>query len=170
MKWLILPAPICFSRSPVAKLSGIERTFRFTHPNAYDLKHVGDMPATCPVCGQDLRGARFYFGAAYVSYALMVGLMIITAAIFYLVMGGIGDYIWTFLGIATAVAILTTPLVFRYSRVIFLYICVSTKACLRVDEAGVPFVSWNAETNVMLRFFEPWLQALDGLAQMQASS
>lgn len=69
----------------------------------------------------------FYFGAAYVSYALMVGLMIITAAIFYLVMGGIGDYIWTFLGIATAVAILTTPLVFRYSRVIFLYICVKYK-------------------------------------------
>ena len=100
----------------------------FTHPNAYDLKHVGDMPATCPVCGQDLRvEPGLCFGAAYVSYALMVGLMIITAAIFYLVMGGIGDYIWTFLGIATAVAILTTPLVFRYSRVIFLYICVKYK-------------------------------------------
>ena len=45
--------------------------------SAYNLKRVSEMPAECPVCGEDFaREPGFYFGAAYVSYALTVALWI----------------------------------------------------------------------------------------------
>ena len=44
---------------------------------AYNLKHVSDMCSACAVCGEDFaREPGFYFGAAYVSYALTVALWI----------------------------------------------------------------------------------------------
>jgi uncharacterized protein (DUF983 family) len=44
---------------------------------AYDLPRVSEMPATCPVCEEDFeREPGFYFGAAYVSYALTVALWV----------------------------------------------------------------------------------------------
>lgn len=44
---------------------------------AYDLRRVSEMPTECPVCGDDFeREPGFYFGAAYVSYALTVALWI----------------------------------------------------------------------------------------------
>ena len=99
----------------------------------------------------------------------MVGLMIITAAIFYLVMGGIGDYIWTFLGIATAVAILTTPLVFRYSRVIFLYICVKVqrRAFASMRLGFLSYLGMRNERHAPI-FRTLVTSAGRGLAQMQS--
>ncbi|MGB0196394.1 MAG: DUF983 domain-containing protein [Flavobacteriales bacterium] len=50
---------------------------RLFNSHAYDLKRVSEMPAKCPVCGEDFaREPGFYFGAAYVSYALTVALWI----------------------------------------------------------------------------------------------
>ena len=46
----------------------------FTH-KAYNLRNLSGMPPNCPICAEDFaREPGFYFGAAYVSYALTVGL------------------------------------------------------------------------------------------------
>lgn len=50
---------------------------RLFNSHACDLKRVSEMPAGCPECGEDFaREPGFYFGAAYVSYALTVALWI----------------------------------------------------------------------------------------------
>ena len=49
----------------------------FVKPNAYDLRHTAAMHSACESCGEDFaREPGFYFGAAYVSYALTVALWI----------------------------------------------------------------------------------------------
>ena len=86
--------------------------------------------------------------------------MIITAAIFYLVMGGIGDYIWTFLGIATAVDPDHAAGVPVFARDLSLHLRQVQRRAFASMRLG--FLSYlGMRTNVMLRFFEPWLQALD---------
>ena len=87
----------------------------------YDLKRFATMRDNCPDC--DLKFERepgFFYGAMYVSYALSVGIFLVTAFILYFVAGdpSVNTYIIT----VAAVATLLYPLNFRYSRVIFLNI------------------------------------------------
>jgi hypothetical protein len=82
----------------------------------------------CPACGSSNRvEPGFYFGAAYVSYVLMVGLLMLVVLAYYLVFGEIFDHFWRLMTVASGASLLSTPLVFRYSRIIFLYICVPHK-------------------------------------------
>lgn len=100
----------------------------FRHANAYDLKKVGEMHPYCPVCGSSNRvEPGFYFGAAYVSYILMVGILIAMVFVYYLIFGEVFEHFWRLMISATLLSIGLTPLIFRYSRVIFLYICVPYK-------------------------------------------
>jgi Protein of unknown function (DUF983) len=97
----------------------------FVHANPYSWKHIGEMHPYCPRCGNSNRvEPGFYFGAAYVSYILMVGLLLMLVAVYYLVFGEIFDHFWRLMAVALATAVLITPVIFRYSRIIFLYICV----------------------------------------------
>jgi hypothetical protein len=100
----------------------------FKTTNPYDLKHIAEMHPTCPHCGHSNRvEPGFYFGAAYVSYILMVGLLCCLITVYYLVYGEIFEHFWRLMFMATGFALVLTPVVFRYSRVIFLYICVPFK-------------------------------------------
>ncbi|MFM2207181.1 MAG: hypothetical protein RL213_1156 [Bacteroidota bacterium] len=100
--------------------------FRFRNP--FLLKKVGLMYEYCPSCGNSNRvEPGFYFGAAYVSYMLMVGLLLGLVLAYYLVFGEIFEHFWRLMTFAVVLSIISTPVVFRYSRIIFLYICVPFK-------------------------------------------
>ena len=82
----------------------------------------------CPVCKSSNRvEPGFYFGAAYVSYVLMVGLLMLFVLGYFLVFGEIFEHFWRLMSGAVIIAILSTPVIFRYSRILFLYICVKYK-------------------------------------------
>ena len=77
----------------------------------------------CPVCNSSKRvEPGFYFGAAYVSYMLMVGLLMAFVLGYYLFYGEIFEHLWRLMSGAVIIAILSTPVIFRYSRILFLYI------------------------------------------------
>ncbi len=90
----------------------------FAH-KAYNLKKFGEMPENCPHCGMRFeREPGFFYGAMYVSYILSVGIFLVTSAILYFVFGD--PELEVYLISVTVVSIFLYPLVFRYSRVLFL--------------------------------------------------
>src|SRR4051812_23736598 len=95
----------------------------FKNPNPYNLRTAGIMNPLCPVCGQNFRPEPgFYFGGAMVSYAAMVTFNVAVAAIFYLIVGDLFNHYVQLLFTLATCSILVTPLMFRYSRTIWLYI------------------------------------------------
>jgi len=75
----------------------------------------------CPVC--DLRFERepgFFFGAMYISYAFVVGTTAAVSLLLYFAFGDPG--IWVYLLTIGVVLSLSLPLIFRYSRIIYLYL------------------------------------------------
>jgi len=95
----------------------------FKHPNPYRLKTVGDIYPVCPVCGQNFRPEPgFYFGGAIISYPLMVLFGALVTGIFYAVAGDLSNHFVSLMLTLTSAIILVTPVTFRYSRIIFLYI------------------------------------------------
>ncbi len=92
----------------------------FLYPNPYVISKINLMPANCPVCNLSFeQETGFYWGAMYVSYGLTVMISFINFVCFYFIWGWLT---WEFLVENTIVLILTLPLVFRYSRVLFLYL------------------------------------------------
>ena len=94
---------------------------------AYDLRRVSEMPKNCPVCGEDFgREPGFYFGAAYVSYALTVALWIavLVALTCFDAWGwmefGMFSHPVTFLGTGITVLLVLMPLIYRLSRSIWI--------------------------------------------------
>lgn len=61
----------------------------------------------------------FFFGAMYVSYAFIVGIVVVTSLALYFILDN--PSVWVYLGAVYAVILLTLPLIFRYSRVLYLY-------------------------------------------------
>ncbi|MCX7743577.1 MAG: DUF983 domain-containing protein [Flavobacteriales bacterium] len=92
----------------------------FVHKNAYNLGNAGKMHQHCPACGLDYQPEPgFYFGAGYVSYALTVAVSI---AVFVALFPFVDWYRWEiYIGVIAGALLLTFPLLFRYSRVIWLY-------------------------------------------------
>lgn len=92
------------------------RVFKF--PNAYNLTTFDKMHDTCPCCNElYFKEPGFYYGAMYVSYALMVGWFLITWGInAWLINAGV----WAYLGMVSLSIILFTPLTFRISRLVWL--------------------------------------------------
>ena len=102
-------------------------------PNAYDLRHTSSMHATCNCCGEDFeREPGFYFGAAYVSYALTVALWVavLVALMCFDAWGwmefGMFTHPGTFLTTGITLLVVLLPLIYRLSRSI--WIAMFTKA------------------------------------------
>ena len=94
----------------------------FLHRNPYNLAKVGKMPPKCSVCGQDfVIEPGFFFGAAYVSYAINAGLMI---ASFLILFFGFGLKSSQFVPIIVGIFLVLTPLVFRLSRSVWIHVFV----------------------------------------------
>lgn len=102
------------------KCPGCHKGDLFLISNPYVLKSITKMPENCPVCNLSLdQEPGFYWGAMYVSYGLTVALSFVSFVGVYLVWGWLT---WQYLIINTILLLLTLPLIFRYSRVIWLYL------------------------------------------------
>ena len=87
------------------------------------LKHIFDMHDRCPVCGQkyDLEPG-FWYGTAYVSYALTVAISA-TTFVAWLVLIGVStedNRIFWWLGFNAVALVFLQPWIMRLSRVIYM--------------------------------------------------
>lgn len=92
----------------------------FTHSPA-KLSKFGEMNEQCAHCGFRFeREPGFFYGAMYVSYALSVGIFLVASVILYFLFGNpnIEVYVVT----VALLALLSYPLNFRYSRILFLHV------------------------------------------------
>ena len=89
----------------------------FESKNPFNLKKFDSMPEECVICGQKTcPEPGFYYGAMYVSYALVVGFGVFLGSIFLLEGASPLSAI-----IAISIgSILLSPLSFRYSRMIWI--------------------------------------------------
>lgn len=100
----------------------------FSNPNPYKLKTLGDMPDHCSVCNQSFRlEPGFYFGAAYVSYGLMVGWNLLMVGVIILVYGDLFNHFVELMVLGIITTVIISPVMFRYSRVLYLYMFVRYK-------------------------------------------
>ncbi len=90
----------------------------FKISNAYNLKDFDKMHVSCNCCGEVFeKEPGFFYGAMYVSYALMVGWFLISWALDYLFFK---LETWQFLIFISATILVFAPLTFRISRLIWL--------------------------------------------------
>jgi uncharacterized protein (DUF983 family) len=81
---------------------------------------IGDMRDNCPVCGLVfLREAGYFLGAMYVSYGLGVTAVLPVAIVLALV---VEWPLWAVMTVMFAQTLVLMPLIFRYSRVIWLHV------------------------------------------------
>ena len=98
----------------------------YKDPNPYKkitLKHIFDMHDHCPECGQkyDLEPG-FWYGTAYVSYALTVAIST-TTFVAWLVLIGVStddNRIFWWLGLNAVALVILQPWIMRLSRVIYI--------------------------------------------------
>jgi uncharacterized protein (DUF983 family) len=91
----------------------------FQNPVTINLKKNMVMNKECPVCGQATEiEVGFYYGTSYVSYALTVGLSLVSLAIWALTIGLSTDdnrfFVW--MGVNAVLLILLQPWLMRLSR------------------------------------------------------
>ena len=91
----------------------------FQYPPSANLKKNMVMNKECPVCGQATEiEVGFYYGTSYVSYAITVGLSLISLAIWALTIGLSTDdnrFFW-WMGVNAVLLILLQPWLMRLSR------------------------------------------------------
>jgi uncharacterized protein (DUF983 family) len=81
------------------------------------------MPGNCTVCGQRTEPEPgFYFGGAYVSYALTIAISVATFVAWYVIIGFSLDdnRLFWWMGTNALVLILLQPFLMRFSRTIWL--------------------------------------------------
>lgn len=108
----------------------------FKYNNPYKLKHLSEMHSDCSVCGEHYeREPGFFFGAMYVSYALMTG---------WLIVAFLADQLWLHLdalvlalGI-TGTMLLLGPLFYHWSRLIWLNFFVRYRKDAAPKQASAP--------------------------------
>ncbi len=92
----------------------------FLHP-ATSLTKFTEMPDQCPVCGLSYEPEPgFYFGAMYISFGFAVGIFFAVGIALYFLAGDPDS--WVYVVTVAAVTLVSTPLVFRYSRALMLYL------------------------------------------------
>jgi uncharacterized protein (DUF983 family) len=93
----------------------------FNYP-FYDLKRFMEMDSHCKVCNLKYEiEPGFFWGAMYVSYALTVGLMLVLGGSIFWLSHGKASF-WGYIIPIVSSLILSSPLTFRYARVLMLYI------------------------------------------------
>ena len=85
-----------------------------------------NMHKTCSKCGlQYEREPGFFYGAMYVSYALSVGIFLVTGALVYFI--GSDPSTTTYIIAVVIVSLLLYPINFRLSRILFLHLFAGMK-------------------------------------------
>ena len=92
----------------------------FRH-SALHLTKFDAMYDACPVCGQHYEPeVGFYWGAMYISYGFSTAIVFLTGVVlFYLAHD---PPVWVYITSVAAVVVALTPLLFRYARVVMLYL------------------------------------------------
>lgn len=122
----IRPTPSYFWSILTMRCPRCRKGKMFTDDNSYrklTLKHIFEMPENCSVCHQkfDLEPG-FWYGTAYVSYALAVALSVSTF-VAWLVFFGVGfddNRIFYWLIINSILLLVLQPWMMRMSRVIYI--------------------------------------------------
>lgn len=92
----------------------------FSYP-ATSLTKFTEMPDECPVCGQTFEPEPgFYFGAMYISFGFAVAIFAVCGVGLYYIAGDPST--WVYVVAVAVVTLVTTPLTFRYSRAVMLYL------------------------------------------------
>lgn len=92
----------------------------FTH-GTFVINKISSMPRQCESCGLQFEiEPGFYFGAMFVSYAFSVAILLINTFVLYFVFSD--PEIWVYITSVAITSALLYPIVFRYSRIIFLHI------------------------------------------------
>ncbi len=87
----------------------------------YNILQFWNMNKTCPSCNLTFAiEPGFFFGAMYLSYGFVVGIMLVGGYIIYNYFGD-PDTIYYILPI-TLVSILMTPFNFRMARILYMYL------------------------------------------------
>ncbi|GAA4374816.1 DUF983 domain-containing protein [Hymenobacter koreensis] len=89
--------------------------------SAFNLSKFTEMPEHCPVCGQTYEPEPgFYWGAMFISYAFTVAIFVTSGVLLYWLAGD--PALWVYIATVSIAALLTMPLVLRYSRALMLYL------------------------------------------------
>ena len=120
------PKPNYYWSMLTMKCPRCRRGAMYKDPNPYKkitLKHIFDMHEKCPVCAQkyDLEPG-FWYGTAYVSYALTVAISS-TTFVAWLVLIGVStedNRIFWWLGSNAVALVILQPWIMRLSRVIYM--------------------------------------------------
>jgi uncharacterized protein (DUF983 family) len=92
----------------------------FSYP-ATSLTKFMDMPAECPVCSQTYEPEPgFYYGAMYISFGFALATFAVVGVLLYYFFGDPAT--WVYVVVVAIITLLSTPLVFRYSRALMLYL------------------------------------------------
>jgi uncharacterized protein (DUF983 family) len=92
----------------------------YKHP-LVKLTKFTQMHQKCPVCGFHFEvEPGFYIGAMYVSYAFIVAFVLMTGIVLYNFFGD--PETWVYIVTAPTVVLVMLPVIFRYSRSIYLYL------------------------------------------------
>ncbi len=92
----------------------------FKYPT-HKLSKFTEINEHCPSCGVKFeREPRFFDGAMYISYALSVGLFLVSAFLIYQLFHPVSETVYMVAIISEV--ILLYPLMFRFSRIFYLYI------------------------------------------------
>jgi hypothetical protein len=91
----------------------------FQHPTTINMKKNMLMFKDCPVCGQPTEiEVGFYYGTSYVSYAITVGLSVLTLAVWWLTIGlSVDDnrfFLWLIFN--SVFLVILQPWLMRFSR------------------------------------------------------
>ena len=88
---------------------------------AYNLSKFTEMNDVCPVCKLRFEiEPGFFWGAMYVSYVITTGMFLILGTLTYLI-GNNPDF-WAYMFVICGTVIFTSPMVYRYSRALMLYV------------------------------------------------
>lgn len=92
----------------------------FTHP-FYDLMHYTSVHKNCPVCGIKFETEPgFFWGAMYFTYAINVGISIVTGFSLYFFFGD--PELWIYISVIIPLILLLTPTMVRFSRLLMMYV------------------------------------------------
>ncbi len=98
------------------------RSPMYVNPNPYHWKSMGDMHQICPKCSHAIdQEAGYFVGAMYFSYAMMVAWNFSIAVGVYLITGQLFDNFKMLMALGIISSIIISPVVFRYSRVLWSY-------------------------------------------------
>lgn len=91
----------------------------FTH-SALNIRKFDRMHKSCPVCGLYYETeVGLFWGAMYISYGFSVGIVLMVGVLLYYLAND--PPTWVYLSVVAAIILISTPLLFRYARIVMLY-------------------------------------------------